>query len=220
IEGRPSAAAAPPPPAPPVRSHPAAHVSPPAGQATAQSAVSPNPQLSLDDPAAVWRAVLDAVGQSNAAAWMDHFKLQSIDTSPSPAVAVVAPTMTFSGGAANVATGPRLQRVADTITQLVGRPVRAELAPAPARPGQDPAPGASGSRGSSAQPSPGTSARAGAASGSVSGGGGGGGVDRRDALNLPLVRDVFEIFPDASLIHTRRETPPPPEVTPPPESDA
>lgn len=154
--------------------------------------------------------MLDAVGQSNAAAWMDHFRLQSIDTSANPAVALVAPTMSFAGGAGNVATGPRLQRVADTITQLIGQPVRAELAAPPPRPGQD------GQRqGTSSSDQSANGAGGGSHSGGISGGGsggrsgGGGGIDRRDALNLPLVRDVFEIFPDASLINTRREEPPP-----------
>lgn len=156
--------------------------------------------------------MLDAVGQSNAAAWMDHFRLQSIDTSVDPAVALIAPTMTFAGGAGNVATGPRLQRVADTITQLLGRSVRAELAANPqrhadqnSRPDSDSS--APGSAGGNAGGPPGGSH----SGGSHSGGGGGGGIDRRDALNLPLVRDVFEIFPDASLINTRREKPQPPD---------
>lgn len=156
--------------------------------------------------------MLDAVGQSNAAAWMDHFKLQSIDTSTSPAVALITPTMSFAGGAANVATGPRLQRVADTITQLIGQPVRAELATPPPRPGQDGHRSDSSSPGHSAGgPDYANPSSRGPQGGSGGGGGqsGGGGIDRRDALNLPLVRDVFEIFPDASLINTRRENPPP-----------
>jgi len=154
--------------------------------------------------------VLDAVGQSNAAAWMDHFRLQSIDTSASPAVAVIAPTMSFAGGAANVATGPRLQRVAETITQLFGQPVRAELAAPPSRPGQDDQrPNASSSSGNPGNANRNGGNHANASSGGGHSGGGGGGIDRRDALNLPLVRDVFEIFPDASLINTRREDPPP-----------
>jgi hypothetical protein len=34
-------------------------------------------------------------------------------------------------------------------------------------------------------------------------------MDRRDALSLPLVRDVFEVFSDATLIDARREQTPP-----------
>ncbi|MEM6855838.1 MAG: hypothetical protein AAF593_15625 [Planctomycetota bacterium] len=153
--------------------------------------------------------MLDAVGQSNAAAWMDHFRLQSIDTSANPAVATIAPTMAFAGGAANVATGPRLQRVADTITSLLGRPVRAQLAAVAPRPGQ-------ADTHSPAEAGPN---QANTNSGDR-GGGAGGGVDRRDALNLPLVRDVFEIFPDASLIDARKEKPrPPAEDDPPAQSE-
>ena len=34
-------------------------------------------------------------------------------------------------------------------------------------------------------------------------------LDRRTALNLPLVRDVFAVFPEVTLIDARREATPP-----------
>lgn len=139
---------------------------------------------------------------------MDHFRLQSIDTTSRPATAWIVPTMTFAGAAANVATGPRLKRVADTITQLLGQPVQADLVvPAP-RGG--PSSGSDTPNGGAHHgPSAGSGTSGGRETSGDGGISGGGGVDRRDALNLPLVRDVFEIFPDASLIDARKESPPP-----------
>ncbi|MEO1237592.1 MAG: hypothetical protein AAFX76_12460 [Planctomycetota bacterium] len=125
--------------------------------------------------------MLDAVGSSNAAAWMDHFRLTAIDRDAQPAVAHLAPTITFAGGVKNVATGPRLQRVADTLTQLLGTPCRVEVADRPATATHETHP---------------DSADASAQSRTV---------DRRDALDLPLVRDVFDVFPDATLLDARRE---------------
>lgn len=171
-------------------------VSPP--RATPQAA-NPNLQLDANDPAAVWRAVLDAVGQSNAAAWMDHFRLQSVDAAVTPGRAILMGTTSFVGGAHNVATGPRLKRVADTLRQLLGKPFEIQLAETTGTsaraqqasgPGQEPR----GGNPSTAQPSDEASGR--------------GHVDRRDALELPLVRDVFEVFPDAMLIKASKAAPP------------
>ncbi|MEM8737870.1 MAG: DNA polymerase III subunit gamma/tau [Planctomycetota bacterium] len=159
---------------------------------------SPEPPAHLDpaDPAAIWKVVLDTIGQTNAAAWMDHFRLQAIRADRDPAVALLVPTMTFAGGVKNVATGPRLQRVADTLTQLLGRKVRVEAADKPPpRPDDPPDP---------QTPATDTPSAPGPTAGSARH------VDRRDALNLPLVREVFDVFPDASLIDARRADPPPP----------
>jgi len=157
------------------------------------ASASPTPSLDLATatPASLWAAVLDTVGRSNAAAWMDHFNLTALDTAARPAVATLAATMTFAGGIQNVATGPRLNRVTEAMTQLLGCPVRIELADAAA---PDALKSAQGS--AHGQDVPETQAQQRS-------------VDRRDALNLPLVRDVFEVFPDASLIDARKETPPP-----------
>ena len=186
--------------------------------------------------------MLDAVGQTNAAAWMDHFRLASVDTSARPGRAVLVPTLTFSGGARNVATSPRVKRVADTLTQILAHPMQVDVADTPVRdqevgPRDGSSPDTSRNRstsGRSAGPvtspgeareqrgigdtdnaghagnvasaadarsdlSPGTAAAR--AAGPVP-------MDRRDALSLPLVRDVFEVFPDASLIDARHEPTP------------
>ena len=171
-------------------------VPPQNGSAASPAKAAPTPSANLDanNPAAVWAAVLDAVGQSNAAAWMDHFKLTAINHSSQPSVATLAPTMTFAGGVHNVATGPRVKRVADTLTQLLGRHTHVELAESPSRPPEVTQSHGGSDRGPThaAPPNP--------ASGQ-------GGVDRRDALNLPLVRDVFDVFPDATLIDARKAPP-------------
>ncbi|MEM7625342.1 MAG: DNA polymerase III subunit gamma/tau [Planctomycetota bacterium] len=192
-----------PPPAAPRPPH-AAAPAPSAPPAPNAPPVAPREGLDADNPAAVWRAVLDAVGQSNAAAWMDHFRLQSVDAGVTPGRAVLVGTTSFVNGARNVATGPRLKRVADTLRQLLGRPFEIELAERAAASGAL-APESAGAAASADDP-PEDHA------------GGGGHVDRRDALDLPLVRDVFEVFPDAMLIQARRQTPSPPasaDVPPP-----
>ena len=149
--------------------------------------------------------MLDAVGQTNAAAWMDHFRLTSVQTDQRPGLAVLAPTLTFAGGVHNVATGPRVKRVADTLTQILAHPMRVEVADGPPRRG--PSPSDDPGDHLDATP-PGRTSSA--------------GLDRRDALSLPLVRDVFEVFPDATLIGARKETLPavPADSTPPPSDSA
>ena len=116
---------------------------------------------------------------------MDHFRLASIDLQQRPGVAVLVPTLTFAGGVHNVATAPRVKRVADTLTQVLAHPVRVEVADGPPR------------RAPTPDDDPDTPRRQTA------------GLDRRDALSLPLVRDVFEVFPDATLIDARRADPAP-----------
>ncbi|MEM6459932.1 MAG: hypothetical protein AAF710_11140, partial [Planctomycetota bacterium] len=148
----------------------------------------PTPRVDPADLPGVWSAVLDTVGRSNAAAWMDHFRLATLDTDAAPAVAHLRPTTGFVGGVHHVATGPRLQRVGDTLTQLLGRPVRVEAAEAKPPEASTPHPDAG------PEPAP-VNGRADA-------------VDRREALGLPLVRDVLEVFPDASLIDARRRPTP------------
>ncbi|MEL7088719.1 MAG: AAA family ATPase, partial [Planctomycetota bacterium] len=154
--------------------------------ATSLAAADPNTQPptphsppDANNPQAVWRAVLDAVGQSNAAAWMDQFRLQSVDTQSSPGRAVLATSAGFVGGAHHIATPPRLKRVADTLRQLLGRPFEVSLAeadPAAARARQlaDPPTGIQPDTHSATQ----------AQKKNSGGGGSGGHVDRRDALDL------------------------------------
>ncbi len=168
--------------------------SPPPHSARPDSPAEP-PRITSTDPEVVWKSVLETVGQTNAAAWMDHFRLQSVDVSDRPGLAVLVPTMAFAGGVHNVATGPRVKRVTDTLTQILAHPMRVEVAEAPSREAREQADARSGqTRESSPQTSPNS-----------------GKLDRRDALSLPMVRDVFDIFPNATLIDARREIPPPPE---------
>lgn len=165
-----------------------------------------DPQKAQDDPAAAWRAVLDAVGQSNAAAWMDHFHLQSVDPGPTPGRAVLVGANSFVGEARHVATAARLQRVGDTLGRLLGKPFSVDLVRSAAEQlstngvsvdasPASPESGLSVGRGPSAAEPPGAQGQA------------PGHLDRRDALNLPLVRDVLELFPDAMLIGARKAAP-------------
>lgn len=127
----------------------------------------------------IWRGVLDAMGSLNSAAWMDHFRLQSI----MPGEATLAATIGFAGGVKNVATTPRLQRVAATLEQLLDQPFRVTVAERSTRPDPD------DSNVHAAAPEAPRASQ----------------LDRRDVLNLPLVRDALDVFPDASVVQARRE---------------
>ena len=122
---------------------------------------------------------------------MDHFRLARIDVSSSPGFAELTPATAIASGLKHVATAPRLKRVADTLTQLIGRPMRVELE-------------AGGASGPVVHPDNRTQEDADQRDSKVAGGAG---IDRRDALSLPLVRDVFEVFPDAMLVDARRVDP-------------
>lgn len=140
------------------------------------------------------------VGHHNAAAWLDHFELRAIDTATRPAHATLAPKPS-AGHAARFATASRLERLGQHLARLSGRPVRVSLA-AP-RPDDRRVADAGASGPASAAPADGSP-------------GGGDAIDRRDALGLPIVRDAFEVFPDAILVDARKdedaseETPEPP----------
>ncbi len=189
---------------------------------------TPDPRPQPLDPKALWAATLDAVGRSNASAWMSHFRLARFDTAGPTPVAYLAPAPGASH-ARNFATGPRLARVAETLTALTNAPVRVELE-APATPGSTvagavaddpdaldtPRPAAAHSAQAdparhpadahtpdpaapeSATPSPPPPASPPPPPTPQR-------LDRRTALNLPLVRDAFDVFPDATLIDARRE---------------
>ncbi len=136
----------------------------------------------------MWAALLASVKQNNAAAWLDLFTLRAIDTTRQPAEAAITP----ASGAAHArrfATAPRLDRLGQRLGELVGLPVRVRVADATP---PDPLGGSESQTSDDA---------------SSSAYGAGGGVDRRAALDLPLVRDALEVFPDAVLLDARRDTP-------------
>lgn len=150
--------------------------------------------MPLNDPAALWAALMADVGHHNSAAWLDHFELRNIDASKQPAQATLAPRAAAPvdpGHAARFATPPRLERLGQHLSRLAATPVRVTLARAPT---------AADAAGQSAN------ASANQRDASPAGGGSsGGGIDRRDALGLPIVRDAFEVFPDAILVDARRQ---------------
>ena len=116
---------------------------------------------------------------------MDHFRLARLDLSGKPARGELVPVGSFAGSVRHVVTPPRLDRVAKTLTQLFDQRFEVTVSE-PTRRGGGP----------SQADTPADEAESGRKSG---------GVDRRDALNLPLVRDVFDIFPDATLLDARPE---------------
>ena len=143
---------------------------------------------------------------------MSHFRLARLDTAATPHVAYLAP----APGAAHArgfATGPRLARVAETLTSLTNAPVRVQL-DAPPPPGGHVPPDAAGSDSVASTGTGDGPAQPGSTEGVVAAPGGdepaaGERLDRRTALNLPLVRDVFAVFPEVTLIDARREGSPP-----------
>ncbi|MEM7575970.1 MAG: hypothetical protein AAF328_00730 [Planctomycetota bacterium] len=139
------------------------------------------------------------VGHHNAAAWLDHFELRTIDVSKQPAHAVLSPKPA-AGHAIRFATAPRLERLGQHLTRLSGVAVRVQLAEVPTAQQQH------DRRIAEAEIDTGSGANAAAKPSAPSGGGG---IDRRDALGLPIVRDAFEVFPDAIMIDARKKDPPP-----------
>ncbi|MEM1445606.1 MAG: hypothetical protein AAGF84_06085 [Planctomycetota bacterium] len=129
------------------------------------------------------------VGHHNAAAWLDHFELRGIDAGRQPAQATLAPKPA-AGHAVRFATPARLERLGQHLSRLSGTPVRVALA------ANTPASGDAADQKTS-QVGDAPMASAGAM-----------GIDRRDALGLPIVRDAFEVFPDAILVDARKEEPP------------
>jgi hypothetical protein len=139
------------------------------------------------------------VGHHNSAAWLDHFELRSLDHGSMPAVATLAPK-SDAGNIARFATPPRLERLGQHLTRLSGRPVRVDLVAGTSVRQNEPTPDAGASPAGAAHRE------------------GRGGIDRREALNLPLVRDALEVFPDAILVDARKEDPPKLSQEPPPKS--
>lgn len=144
--------------------------------------------------AGLWRTVLERMAGRRSLGWLRYLQLDRIENDR--AVLHLTP-----GGreVASFATEDRLHPVAEELGGLLGRRVRVELEmERPERRGDaEAAPGgAADSRGSSDAPG-----STGAAEG----------LDRRKAFNLPLVQQVLEVFPDATLIDARTEAPQEPE---------
>ncbi|MFN3166745.1 MAG: DNA polymerase III subunit gamma/tau [Phycisphaeraceae bacterium] len=143
-------------------------------------AAKDEPVINLDEPAKVWSALMQRVESVSAFAWVDRLELAGIDAQSG--LCKVRPRQGHRDIAGFV-TPRQCDRLAAELTKLTARRCRVELidAPGPSAPQHD-APGDAdaGTNRSSA----GT---------------------RRAALDLPLVKDVFDVFPEAVLIDARKE---------------
>ncbi|MBX2851016.1 MAG: DNA polymerase III subunit gamma/tau [Phycisphaeraceae bacterium] len=132
--------------------------------------------ISLDSPAEVWSQLIQRVGSISAFAWVDKVELVELDAASG--VCKVRPRKGHREIAGFV-NARQCDRLAAELTKLAAKRCRIELidAAAPQR----------------AQDTPDT------ASGSSGAG------QRRKALDLPLVKDVFDVFPEAVLLDARAE---------------
>lgn len=175
---------------------PAATVNPqissPTPQGPAASPQSPTPKpesqapINTDDLGAVMEALRERVSDRPALAWLRFVILEKIDEK----TAVLVPTPGHRD-VLNFAKDPRrLQVVTDELIPILGRRVRVTM--------QAPAPGSSpgGSPGDAAQTPGSNSSGSNNASRHA---------DRRAAMDLPLVKQVLEVFPDAVLFDVREE---------------
>lgn len=148
---------------------------PPAPAATPPA--SNEPSVSLDDaPAAIWARLMQQVEPISAFAWVDRIELAELDAQAG--VCRVRPRQ----GQLDIAgfvTERQCDRLAAELTKLTARRCRIELVSAPNAP--------------TIQPSDSPASPAQSAS------------QRRQALDLPLVKDVFDAFPEAVLVDARQE---------------
>lgn len=131
--------------------------------------------LDSSDPAAVWSRLIQRVEQVSAFAWVDKVELASLDA------AAGLCKMRPKRGQRDIAgfvNARQCDRLAAELTKLTDKRFRIELIEA-----------ASPQR-SQASPSSGPGSGAG---------------QRRKALDLPLVKDIFDVFPEAVLLDARAE---------------
>ena len=156
--------------------------------------------VDANDAAAVWSAVRERTGRGAAAAWLTHFSLADLD--PAAGAASLLPRPGLGGGGRSLATEPRLRRLSELVTAVVGVPVRVVLAAPGGAGGGSDGGGGAGPGGPNPNAAPGREHE----------------LDRREALALPLVREVLDVFPEASLVGARRRPDAP--ALPPPEPGA
>ena len=137
--------------------------------------------LSLDDRAGVWSALMQRVQAVSAFAWVDKVELADIDSASG---AVRIRPRQGSRDIAGFVSPRQCDRLAAELTKLTGRRCRIELA-------QSSSPNAAQGSGASA------GGPASDRSNSQAG-------QRQKALNLPLVKDVIDVFPEAQLVRARK----------------
>lgn len=135
--------------------------------------------MPIDDPAKVWSALMQHVETVSAFAWVDKIELAEADLQAG--VCKIRPRQGHRDIAGFV--NPRqCDRLAAELTKLISRRCRIELI-------NEAAPYDDSLNESAGRSQPGEN-RAG---------------ERRKALDLPLVKDVINVFPDAKLVDARRE---------------
>ncbi|MEE9405078.1 MAG: hypothetical protein V3V20_09295 [Algisphaera sp.] len=135
--------------------------------------------VSSSNPADVWKAVLENAGRGASSAWMSQFELSAWDAKAGAAMLVPRPGV--GGGGKSLATDERLARLGKAIGAVTGNQVvRVTLGAAIAREadGEDQAMASPGEKGDK--------------------------VDRREALSMPLVREVLDVFPEATFLAARK----------------
>lgn len=175
----------------------------------------PPPAAPGTDPAALWSAAVETLAERPFFAWLRFLQLDRIDGDTAWVTARPGHREVQA-----IATPQRLEPVAQELTRLRGTRTRVSFRAPPSgdtAPGT-PAPGTLDSPSTTTRPDQGGARFSGGAPVGLdvpsSGGTSGGGFDRRAAMQVPLVRQVLDIFPDASLIEAREETEhdTPPEV--------
>jgi hypothetical protein len=143
---------------------------------------APAPAITPAQPAAIWSAVLEQTADKASAAWMRGLEMRSFDGRRA-----VVTTLPGHRDLAKFLNAQRCEQLALMIGQVIRRPVKVEVdAEAAAAPASEP-----GAREAAAEPE----ARAPAA---------GPAMNQQQALALPLVRQVMELF-DASLLDVAPE---------------
>ncbi len=149
----------------------------PAGPQTPPRPETAEPVITLEDPAGVWSALLNRVESVSAFAWVDKVELAGVDAAGG--VCRVRPRKGHRDIAGFV-TPRQCDRLAAELTKLTARRCRVELV----EPRTGPA--AQANAGETSSPQQGVG-------------------QRRAALDLPLVKDVFDVFPEAVLLDARKE---------------
>lgn len=142
----------------------------------------------MSDTQSVWAALLRRFSKKPAWAWLDSMHLVSLKNDS----AVLAPAP-GKNDFSSFATETRLKQIGEQLSHITGKPVRAVVNPAAQPPKQAKGAGGQAQNDNSA-------ARADASSSDrkevIS--------DRQAAMELALVRQAFDAFPEARLIYVKQ----------------
>ena len=131
------------------------------------------------EPHRLWEELLERTARSGPSVWVRDFTLDTLEPDGDVLRGVLRPEPE-DAAARRRANPDRLHRLAERLSQLAGRSVRLVLSPPPA--------GAADQRTARVRPA---DTR----------------MHQSDALQVPLVQDIFDIFPDADIVDFHRETP-------------